>query len=153
MSRRLLAIVLLAGAVVGLGAKAAGAHALVRASSPASGAIVQRAPKEIDITFTEPPELELTIVHVLDQTGKTHETGPPQLVSGSNLEIRVPVDNLPDGVYTVTWRTVSKADGHVTAGSFSFGIGVSAVPSKPPNEVNGSTSPSPSAFDAFGRWC
>ena len=31
--------------------------------------------------------------------------------------------SLPKGVYTVTWRTVSRDDGHVTAGSFSFGIG------------------------------
>jgi hypothetical protein len=31
---------------------------------------------------------------------------------------------MPDGVYTVTWRTVSKTDGHVTAGAISFGVGV-----------------------------
>jgi copper transport protein len=154
MSRRLLAAVVLAGALVGLGASTASAHALVRRSSPASGAIVQTAPKQIEITFTEPPELDLTIVHILDQTGKTHETGPPQLVPGSKLGVEVPVGPLADGVYTVTWRTVSAADGHVTAGSFSFGVGVSSVATAkpPPGVVAGSTNPTPSVLDAIGRW-
>src|SRR5438034_3597806 len=143
MSRRLLAVVLLAGALVGLGVSVANAHALVRQSSPASGAIVQTAPKQIEITFTEPPELDLTIVHVLDQTGNSHESGPPKLVPGGKLEIEVPVGPLADGVYTATWRTVSAADGHVTAGSFSFGVGVSSVSgAKPPPGVTaGSTNP------------
>ena len=32
--------------------------------------------------------------------------------------------DLPDGVYTVAWRTVSAVDGHLATGSFAFGIGV-----------------------------
>ena len=154
MSRRLLAVVLVAGALVSLGASTASAHALVRQSTPSSGAIVQTAPNKILITFTEPPEIALTIAHVLDSTGNTHETGPPALVPGSKVEIQVPVGPLPDGVYTVTWRTVSKSDGHVTAGSFSFGVGVSPANAKPPpGEIAGSSTPAPSALDAFGRWC
>ena len=31
---------------------------------------------------------------------------------------------LPRGAYTVTWLTVSETDGHRTAGTFSFGVGV-----------------------------
>ena len=38
--------------------------------------------------------------------------------------MRVPLGPLPDGVYTVAWRTVSAIDGHVAAGSFAFSIGV-----------------------------
>jgi copper transport protein len=154
MSRRLLAAVLLAGALVGLGASTANAHALVRQSSPASGAVLQTAPKQVQITFTEPPVLSLTIVHVLDSTGKSHETGPPKLVPGSKLEVEVRVGPLPDGVYTVTWRTVSASDGHVTAGSFSFGVGVSSVGTAkpPPGVVVGSSNPTPSVLDAIGRW-
>jgi copper transport protein len=32
---------------------------------------------------------------------------------------------LDDGVYTVSWRVVSKVDGHLTSGAFAFGVGVS----------------------------
>jgi copper transport protein len=30
---------------------------------------------------------------------------------------------MPKGVYTVNWRIVSRVDGHLTAGSFAFGVG------------------------------
>src|SRR4029450_4377401 len=71
---------------------------------------------------------------------------------GHPLQLRVPPPALPDGVYTVTWRTVSKTDGHVTGSSFAFGVGVAptgAVPS--PGTVLPST-PSPSPLAAVGRW-
>jgi copper transport protein len=154
VTRRAFAIGAVAAVLFCLGAPGANAHALVRQSSPASGSVVQTAPKQIEITFTEPPELDLTTVHVLDSTGKTHETGPPKLFPGSKLEVEVPVGSLTDGVYTVTWRTVSAADGHVTAGSFSFGVGVSSVSGAkpPPGVVAGSTNPTPSVLDAIGRW-
>ena len=49
----------------------------------------------------------------------------PSAPRAPNREVRVRLDPVPDGVYTVTWRTVSATDGHVTAGAFSFGVGVS----------------------------
>ncbi len=54
---------------------------------------------------------------------------PPQ-------SVRAPIGGLADGVYTVSWRTVSAVDGHVSAGSFGFGVGV-APPSGPPDPVAG----------------
>jgi copper transport protein len=151
--RRAAIVALLAGALVLGAASAASAHALPKQTSPTSGAILQTAPKQVTITYTEPPVISLTIVHVLDSTGKSHETGPPKLVPGSKVELEVPVGSLADGVYTVTWRTVSASDGHVTAGSFSFGVGVTSVSGPPPPGVlKGSSSPTPSVLDAIGRW-
>src|SRR5207247_4188275 len=103
------------------------AHALVRRSDPASGAILSQAPKAVTVTFTEPPDPGLAVIHVIDSNGRDVEAGKAQPVPGSPLELRVPLIPLPGGVYTVTWRVVSRTDGHVTAGSFSFGIGVSPV--------------------------
>jgi copper transport protein len=57
-------------------------------------------------------------------------------------------------VYTVNWRTVSKVDGHVTGGSFAFGIGVEAPASAVHAAKGGSPSvgsaPSPAAV--AGLW-
>jgi copper transport protein len=89
---------------------------------------------------------------VLDENGRDVEQGRAEPVAGAPLELQVAVPSLPDGVYTVTWRTVSKTDGHVTGSSFAFGVGVAptgAVAS--PGTVLPST-PSPSPLAAVGRW-
>src|SRR5205807_9606940 len=94
---------------------------------PAAGATVDRAPHQILLFFTEPPDPALSSVTVLDSTGQVVETvGTAESVAGQPDELRVPVTSLPDGVYTVNWRTVSKVDGHVTGNSFAFGVGVPA---------------------------
>jgi copper transport protein len=83
-------------------APAAGAHASLRSSDPADGAIVDVAPSAVILTFTEPPDPKLTVVHVLDSSGKQVETGSAQQVPGRRFEIREALGALPDGVYTVT---------------------------------------------------
>ena len=71
------------------------------------------------------------------------------------MTLSVPVGPLPDGVYTVAWRTVSAADGHTAAGSFAFSVGASApVPSGPPvagaaSSQGGSTV---SSISILARW-
>ena len=61
----------------------------------------------------------------------TRKTVPGQ---EDQLRIALPAD-LPDGVYTVNWRVVSEADGHATAGAFSFGVNVApgtvVIPERP----------------------
>jgi copper transport protein len=101
------------------------AHANLGSSDPAANALLDRAPGEVTMTFTEPPDPKLSIVHVLDVNGTTVEDGPVQDVPGHNDQLRIPLPaGLPDGVYTVSWRVVSEADGHATAGAFSFGVNV-----------------------------
>jgi len=69
-------------------------------------------------------------------------------------ELRVALPRLADGVYTVSWRTVSKVDGHVTGGSFAFGIGVQPSSDAAQAAKDGSPSagsaPSPAAV--AGLW-
>jgi len=97
----------------------ANAHAAIESTDPANGELLEEPPSQIVLTFTEPPDLDLTIVSVVDSSGAEMPTGPPEPAPGSNREIRVRLDPMPDGVYTVTWRTVSATDGHVTSGAFS----------------------------------
>ena len=120
MSRRAGAVALLAAALVLGLASAADAHALYRSSTPANGADLERAPTKVVITFTERPDPKISLIQVLDTASHNHARGKVQPVPGQPLELQTAVGPLPSGVYTVTWRTVSEADGHTTAGSFSL---------------------------------
>src|SRR5215813_12324891 len=118
----LVAVLALAG--VGLLASPADAHALLERSFPAAGASLPRAPHELVLDFTEAPEPTLSTVLLLDSSGRTVPgVGQLTTVPGNAKELRAALPQLANGVYTVNWRTVSKVDGHVTGGSFAFGIG------------------------------
>ena len=149
--KRAAASLLFGVAVLLLMAVPAGAHALVRTSDPANGALLQKAPPQVVITFTEVPDPKLSFIHVLDQGGKDVERGATTRVPGHPLELRVALGDLPPAVYTVTWRAVSQVDGHVTAGSFSFGVGVSSV-GTPRATTTAPSTPSPSPLAVVGRW-
>ncbi len=149
--RRAVLVLVGAALVVLVASPSAWAHALLRRSDPASGALLQKAPPRVLLTFTEPPDPSLSVVHVLDESGRDVEQGPERPVAGAPLELQVGLPALPDGVYTVTWRTVSETDGHVTGGSFAFGVGV-APPSPTTSSTSAPTTPSPSVLAAVGRW-
>jgi copper transport protein len=139
---------ILALAAVLVVASSAGAHALLRASTLASGAILQQSPAMVTLTFTEEPEPTLSAIHVLDSAGAVVDRGGAQSVPGNTLQLRVSLGPLPNGVYTVTWRTVSRVDGHVTGGVFGFGIGVApgTVPATQARQ------PWPSLLYVVSRW-
>lgn len=146
---RLVALVVaLTAAGLLLASPAAEAHALLRSSEPSNGEILQKAPTQVLLTFTEPPDVGLSIVHVIDASGHDVEAGKPQGVPGNSLALRVRLGSLGNGVYTVSWRVISHADGHLTGGSFSFGIGVSTVP--PPGSTP--STPRPSVESVAGKW-
>ena len=135
------AIVSILGALALLGAafpSGLAAHALLRSSDPAAGATLGSAPKTVLLTFGETPDLRLSTVKVLDSSGRDHVAGPLEAVSDPPDSIRVPINPLPDGAYTVSWRTVSAVDGHLAAGSFAFGVGV-APPSAAPDQAGAGT--------------
>ncbi|HET7929504.1 MAG TPA: copper resistance protein CopC [Actinomycetota bacterium] len=148
---RVLAVTLVAAIWLGVTATAALAHASLESSDPSNGELLDTAPDHIALTFTEPPDLSLTTIGVLDDTGAPVPTGPPELAPGSDREVHVGLDPVPDGVYTVTWRTVSATDGHVTSNAFSFGVGVSPEAVEPLPGGAGETEP-PSATAVAGHW-
>jgi copper transport protein len=150
--RRSLTIALLGLALLIALPAAADAHALVRSSEPPDGAVLQESPARVVITFTELPDPKLSLVRVLDSSGNAVGVAPSRAVPGQPLELEVPLrPSLPDGVYTITWRTVSRVDGHVTGGSLTFGLGVT-----PPEQRTTSsslpTTPPPPPLSVAGRW-
>jgi len=129
----------------------AGAHALLSSADPAPGAVLARSPSQVVITFTEPPDPQLSSIKVLDTSGQTRAGGKPEPVPGQPTALRIPTPALPNGVYTVSWRTLSRADGHLAAGAYSFGVGVSPANAPPPRAAVAS-SPRPSTAAVVARW-
>jgi len=127
-ARRAALAVLLALSVLAAGSASVSAHALLLSSDPAANAVLASAPTTVTLTFTEPPDPRLSSVRVFDVSGNGHTTGAAVMGSSGPNTLTAPVGTLPDGVYTVAWRTVSAADGHATAGSFAFSVGTGAPP-------------------------
>ncbi|HSS11963.1 MAG TPA: copper resistance protein CopC [Acidimicrobiales bacterium] len=134
-------------------APAAAAHALPESSDPAAGAVLKQAPTSVTIVFGETPDAKLSRLRVLDSSGRDHSVGPTHAVPASPRTLTVGVGPLSDGVYTVSWRTVSEVDGHLAAGTFSFGVGV-APTGAPSNGGSPSTSSlsNPSVASVVARW-
>lgn len=125
------------------------AHALLTESSPADGATVDKAPSEVLLTFTESLDPLLTVVHVLDASGARVEVGRTE-IPGLPTRARVPLPPLPEGTYTVTWRTTSMTDGHTTVGTVAFGVGVPAIAAGSTGSQTGVRTPTLVAIS--GRW-
>lgn len=130
------------------------AHALLERSYPAAGASLPRSPGVLKLYFTEAPDPRLSTVTLLTSAGRAVPgVGMPASAPGDAQELRSALPHLAKGVYTVNWRTVSKVDGHITNGSFAFGIGV-----QPPaaaaatGAAGGSTGSTPSLAAVIGRW-
>lgn len=127
LHQRLLALVTLVGAVLGLllaGAAPASAHAALTGSNPQDGAVVASAPKEVTLTFSEQIAMGKDSIRVLEPSGKRADGGTVRdLSAGGTVSYAVDLlSGLPEGTYTVAWQAVS-ADSHPISGAFTFSIG------------------------------
>ncbi|MFI8069254.1 copper resistance CopC/CopD family protein [Streptomyces sp. NPDC086033] len=134
---RVRTLVLLLLAACGLLLTTAGpasAHAALTGSDPQQGVVVDKAPDQVSLTFSEKVALSNDSLRVLDPKGKAVQQGKPFEVSGTTYGIKVH-SGLPDGTYTVTYQVVS-ADSHPVAGAYTFSVG---APSTTSVSVSGET--------------
>jgi len=129
----------------------ASAHALPQSAIPPEGAEVPTAPAFVEITFGEEPDPHLSSITVVNASGLSVDAGPTVAVQGHPLELQVALEHVGDGVYTVTWKTVSEVDGHLATGAYAFGVGVSAT-SANAHASRSVVSPPPSVIAVVGRW-
>ncbi|MEV5854986.1 copper resistance CopC/CopD family protein [Streptomyces anulatus] len=107
------------------GAGPASAHAALTGSDPQDGAVVDTAPKEVTLSFSEAIAVGDDSIRVLDPSGKRADTEaePRDLSEGGTVRYGVALHSgLPDGTYTVAWQAIS-ADSHPISGAFTFSIG------------------------------
>jgi copper transport protein len=143
-------VALLAGVILLGAAPPAEGHSLLRRSNPPEDVRLAEAPEAVTLEFTEPPEVSLSSIQVLDRSGAEVGRGEARPVAGDPHALEVGLDDLADGVYTVQWRVVSAVDGHPTGGFFAFGVRVSPfqVGTLPPEPAGPRASP----LEAAGRW-
>lgn len=117
-------LVLLFLAVTGAllaGAAPAFAHAALTGSDPRQGTVVDKAPAQVSLTFSEPVAVSDDALRVLDPKGERVDKGDPAGASGTTYTVQL-LGGLPDGTYTVTYQVVS-ADSHPVVGAFTFSVG------------------------------
>ncbi|MFF0725133.1 copper resistance CopC/CopD family protein [Streptomyces sp. NPDC004134] len=105
------------------GATPAAAHAALTGTDPAEGSVVQEAPQAVTLDFSEGVQLADDAIRVLDPDGNDVTKGGAAHVDGNAKTATTALrPGLPDGTFTVVWKTVS-ADSHPISGAFTFSVG------------------------------
>ena len=108
-------------------AGAASAHAQLVASVPGAGQRLDSSPSQLTLVFSERLDPLGSGIDLLDSAGKLVATGgQTDPTDPRTMTLAVPA--LPDGLYSVNWRSLSADDGHNTSGFFNFGVGNVSVP-------------------------
>lgn len=103
------------------------AHAALVRTVPQASRVLERQPREVRLTYTEPVEPRFAIVSVTDAAGQQVTAGDPRRARGNPDQLVVPLRKVPSGWYLVFWRVIS-VDGHPVRGAFTFAVGPSAGP-------------------------
>lgn len=137
--RLLLVTAVLTVGLFGALAGTASAHAALTGSDPKDGAVVDVAPKDVTLTFSEQIAMGDDSIRVLDPSSKRVDVAKMQDLSQAGT-VRYAVGlkpGLPDGTYTVAWQAVS-ADSHPVSGAFTFSVGApSATTATVPDQEAG----------------
>ncbi|KTR89294.1 copper homeostasis periplasmic binding protein CopC [Pantoea dispersa] len=119
-SRRVIAL-LLAGATLSF-SQLALAHAHLKAPVPMDNAVVERAPQQLTLTFTEDIEPAFSGVEMTNAQQQPVALEKAQLNPQQHDQLIVPIAQpLASGHYQVNWHVLS-VDGHKTKGSYSFSV-------------------------------
>ncbi|OZM82375.1 copper resistance CopC family protein [Pseudonocardia sp. MH-G8] len=130
---RAIAVTLLAGLALLLGAAPALAHTRLQSSDPTDGASLDSAPEQVALTFNEPMSPEFSTITVIGPDGQTNYQDGAVTAEGGTISTRLlPLG--PAGRYEIGYRVVS-ADGHPVTGSVAFtlttpGPGAASAPAE-----------------------
>ncbi|MHA6791946.1 copper resistance CopC family protein [Pseudonocardia bannensis] len=114
---RALAVTILAGLALVLGAAPALAHAQFEGSDPADGASLATAPTRVTVSFSDKMQQGFNTLTVIGPDRQAYQDGEP-VASGNTVSVGVkPLG--PAGRYDIGYRVVSD-DGHPIEGSVSF---------------------------------
>jgi len=117
-----LVALLLAGPFAG----AAGAHASVIEVRPGPAEVLTESPPKVEVWFTSGVDVRLGGLTVYDANGDRIPTGTLRQPTPDHLVVPI-TEDLDDGSYIVTYRTVSEADAHTMSGTWTFQVGDAAT--------------------------
>ena len=119
--------------LLGLIASGVAGHAELIASDPPDGSVLDRPPDRLELVFSEAVELDRSSFELADPSGSV--VGPIDVTwAGSDharIELHLPT--LSTDTFRLTWRTVSEADLHRSAGTLVYGIGADPAQPKTPS--------------------
>jgi copper transport protein len=129
----------------------ASAHANLDRADPAPGTQLDQPPAQLQLWFSEAVDPSFSRVQLLNTKGDAVDKGDSHVVPTDPLSMAVSVpSDLPNGVYTVAWRTLSAVDGHTVNGAYPLIVGP-----MPAEGVPVAAASSEATFDvgtAVGRW-
>jgi methionine-rich copper-binding protein CopC len=142
---RTVAVTLLAGLALLLGAAPAFAHTRLQSSNPTDGASLDTAPAQVSLTFNEEMTPGFSTITVVGPDGAHYETGEVGAEGGT---VSIAVQPLgPAGRYAIGYRVVS-ADGHPVTGEVSFTLttpGPATTTPAPASTTAAPAAPAPAA--------
>jgi len=96
------------------------AHAKLVRSQPAANAPLKKAPKIVELWFSEELEHTMSGVTVTDQNGKRVDKNNATVAEG-NKKLQIDLEDLGSGTYTVEWKALA-TDQHIMKGKFTFTV-------------------------------
>ena len=152
MSRRALSLgaVLVLALLLGWGrAMPVGAHAALEEADPPVDGILVAPPAEVTLRFTETVDQGAgsPVIRVLNEAGDEVTAGLAASDPADALVVRVALDPLSPGTYTVAWTARSAVDGHTLTGSHAFRYGGGRAPGAASTEGE-----RPAAWAVATRW-
>ena len=108
---------------------AVAAHSQLVSSIPGAGESIETPPTELRLQFSESIAPGYTSFDLLDGSGKAILLTTGQVDASDDHLLVGALPALGPATYTVNWRALSAADGHVTEGAFTFAVTSGPTPS------------------------
>lgn len=107
-------------------------HAVLLSTQPASGAVLDQAPTQLTLHFSEP--VGVTVLRLIGPSGAAEELHPS---SNRDATLRIPAPpGAAPGGYLLSWRVVS-ADGHPIGGALDYRVGPATGAAQPASALAG----------------
>jgi copper transport protein len=144
------AAVVALGLLVASGPVTAAAHAVLLRGTPSNRQSLTRAPDQVQLLFSESLDRVFSSVGVIDASGQRVDLGDGRVDAADDHLLTVSLKpGLPDGVYTVLWRSLSSIDVHPDEGQYPLFVGV-PVAQQAGSSGAGAITATPET--TFGRW-
>jgi copper transport protein len=100
------------------------AHANLDRADPVPGSQLDQPPRQLQLYFSEAVDGSFSRVQLLNDRRDAVDRGDSHVGPNDprSLVVSLP-DQLPNGVYTVSWRTLSAVDGHTVEGAYPLIVG------------------------------
>jgi copper transport protein len=128
----------------------AAAHAVPLRATPSSNQSLAEAPRQVQLLFSEPLDPVFSHMQVIDASGQQVDSGDSHLDPQDDRLLAVSVrPGLPNGIYTVVWRSLSAIDVHPDEGQYPLFVG---VPVTRQTVATSSIETTATPETTFGRW-